>query len=166
VETTYLHCDSSSFGWGAVLNNCAETRGFSATPDTEQHITYKELKAVKCAIYSFLPELKGGRILLHEDNQFVIGELTYLTARSPAMMCELRKLFLLIDGFGIKIRTTYIRSTANILADGLIRIKNNSYCKLKERKFGRLNKMWGPVSIDRFASFENKQTARHTTPSG
>ena len=76
-------------------------------------------------------------------------------------MCELRKLFLLIDEFDINIRTTYIRSAANIWADGLSRIKDNSDWKLKDNKFRRLNKPWGPVSIDRFASFENKQTLRY-----
>jgi hypothetical protein len=27
VESSYLHCDSSGFGWGAVLNGCIEARG-------------------------------------------------------------------------------------------------------------------------------------------
>ncbi len=44
----------------------------------------------------------------------MIGVLTHLTTRSPAMMCELKKLFLLIDEFDIKIKTIYIRSAANI----------------------------------------------------
>ncbi len=92
IENAYLHCDSSGFGWGAVLN-------------IGEHITFKELKAVRCAIQSFLPELKGRRILLHEDNQSVIGVLTHLTSISPVMMCELRKLFLLIDKYDIRIRT-------------------------------------------------------------
>ncbi len=39
------------------------------------------------------------------------------------MMCELGKLFLLIDEFDIKIRTTYIRSAAKIWADGLNRVR-------------------------------------------
>ena len=77
------------------LNDCAEARGLRSTSNTEQYITYKELKAVMCAIKSFLPELKVRRLLLHEDNQYVIGVLMHLTSRSPAMMCELRKLFLL-----------------------------------------------------------------------
>jgi hypothetical protein len=58
-------------------------------PDLEEHITFKELKAVRCAIQSFLPELKGKRLLLHEDNQSAIGALTHLTTKSPAMMCDL-----------------------------------------------------------------------------
>ena len=77
------------------------------------------------------------------------------------MMCELEKLFFLGDEFDIKIKTTYVQRTANIWADGLSRIKDNSDWKLKASKFGRLNKLWGPVFIDRFASFENKQTVRY-----
>jgi hypothetical protein len=79
-----------------------------------------------------LPELKGRRLLLHEGNQSIIGVLTYLTTRSPAMMYKLRKSFLLIDEFDIKIGTTYIRSTAKNRAECLNRIKNNSDWKLKQ----------------------------------
>jgi hypothetical protein len=56
-------------------------------PDLEEHITFKELKAVRCAILTFLHELKGRRLLLHEDSQSVIGVFTHLTSRSPTMMC-------------------------------------------------------------------------------
>ena len=28
AETAYLHCDASSFAWGAVLNETHEARGF------------------------------------------------------------------------------------------------------------------------------------------
>ncbi len=83
-------------------------------PGLNEHITFKELKAVRCAIHAFLLELKGKRLLFHEDNQSVIGVLTHLTSKSPAMMFELRKLFLLIDTYDIKIRTLYIRSAANV----------------------------------------------------
>ena len=51
-------------------------------PDLEVHTTFKELKAVRCAIHAFLPELKGRRLLLHEGNQSGIGVLTHLTSRS------------------------------------------------------------------------------------
>jgi hypothetical protein len=33
-----------------VLNDCVEARGFWAMPDFEEHITFKELKDVRCAI--------------------------------------------------------------------------------------------------------------------
>ena len=72
---------------------------------------------------------------MHEVNQSVIGVLTDLTTRSPATMCELRKLFLLIEKIDIKIKTTCIRSATNIWTDNLNRVKDNSDRKLKERKF-------------------------------
>ena len=78
VETSYLHCDSSGYGWGAVFNECVEAKGFWSGKDKEQHITFKELKVVRCSIKPFLPELKRRRLLLHVDNQSVVGVLTHL----------------------------------------------------------------------------------------
>ena len=114
IENAYNHCDSRGYGWGAVLNDHVEARGFWSTNDPEEHITYKEMKAVRCAIKSFIPELQGKRFLLHEDNQSVISVLTHLTSKSPKMMCELRKLFLLIDTYDIKIRILFIRIVASV----------------------------------------------------
>ena len=88
-----------------MSNNCVEFRGFWTNPNLQEHITFKDLKAVRCAIKAFLPELKGKRLLLHEDNQSMIGILTHLTSKSPTMMCGLRKLFILLDTYNIKIRT-------------------------------------------------------------
>jgi hypothetical protein len=161
VETAYLLCDSSGFDWGAVLNDCVEARGFWAGQDKHMHITFKELKAVRCAIESFLPELKGRRLLLHEDNQSVVGVLTHLTSRSPAMMSELRKLFLLTDEHDIRIRTKYIRSAANIWADKLSRETDTSDWQLAPRVFRHLETIWGAHSVDRFASKENRQLQRY-----
>jgi hypothetical protein len=59
IDSSYLNCDSKGFGWGEVLNDGIETRGFYLGPDKLQHITFKELKAVRCAIESFLPKLRG-----------------------------------------------------------------------------------------------------------
>jgi hypothetical protein len=87
------------------MNECVESRGFWTTPDLQEHTTFKEPEAVRCAIKAFLPKLKGKRLLLHEDNQPVIEMLMHLTSKFPTMMCELRKLFLLLDTCDNKIRT-------------------------------------------------------------
>ena len=59
IDNAYLHCDSIGHGWGAVLKDCVEARGFQEMPDLIEHITFKELKAVRCAIQASLPELRG-----------------------------------------------------------------------------------------------------------
>ena len=28
IETAYIHCDFIRYGWGAMLNNCVDARGF------------------------------------------------------------------------------------------------------------------------------------------
>jgi hypothetical protein len=56
---------------------------------------------------------------VHEDDQSVIGVLIHLTFKSPTIMCELRKIFLLVETYDIKNRTLYIRSAANIWANNL-----------------------------------------------
>ncbi len=55
VKIAYIHCDSIGFDWGAILNDFVEARGFWSGSDKQERITYKELKAVRCAIKSFLP---------------------------------------------------------------------------------------------------------------
>jgi hypothetical protein len=77
------------------------------------------------------------------------------------MMCDLRKLFLLLDTYDIKIRTLYIRSAANVWADNLSRVTDNSNWKLATRKFRHFNEIWGTHTVDRFPSCTNKQLPRY-----
>ncbi len=130
-------------------------------PDIEEHITFKKLKAARVAIQAFLPDLNGRRLFLHDNNQYVIGVLTHFASKSPAMMCELRKWFLLNDTYDIKIRTPYIWSDTNVWADSLSCVTSNSDWQLAPRKFKHFDKLWGPYTVDRFALNANKQMPRH-----
>lgn len=163
VESAYLHVDSSDYGWGAVLNNQLPARGFWATPTREEHITFKELQAVRHAVESFLPQLHGRNVLLHEDNQAVVSILTHLTSKSSALMTELRKLWYLLDTHDITLRPRYIRSAANIWADRLSREMDTSDWRFNPRYFNLLDRMWGPHTIDRFASMTNTQLPRYNS---
>jgi hypothetical protein len=119
-KSAYLHADSSDYGWGAVLHDDPnyQARGFWNAPDRQHYITWKELRALRHAIKSFLPQLKGRNVLLPEDNTAVlVATLTKLTTRSHVMMTEMRRLWYLLDSNNIHIRPRYIRSAANIWAD-------------------------------------------------
>ena len=161
VETAYLHCDSGSFGWGAVLNETHEARGFWRHDEIPYHITWKELRAVRRAVQSFLPELRGHRLRLHEDNMAVVHILTHLTSKSPVLMAELRKLFYLLDTNGIRVLPRYIRSAANFWADRLSRELDRDDWQLAPRMLALMDKLWGRHTIDRFASKANRQVQRY-----
>ena len=91
----------------------------------------------------------------------MVGVLTHLTSRSPAMMYEMRKFFFLSDDHDIFIRTKYIRNAANVWVDRLSRETDTADWQLATRIFCYYDKMWGPHSIDRFAFFANKQLPRY-----
>jgi hypothetical protein len=76
------------YGWGAILNGRLEASGFWGTEDEKQHITWKELKAVRLAVLNFLPHLAGRNVLLHEDNEAAFHVLAGMTSCSPEMMAE------------------------------------------------------------------------------
>jgi hypothetical protein len=123
---------------------------------------------VRLAILSFLPLLRGRKVLLHEDNQAVVAVLSHLTSRSPAMMDELRKLWELIDTYNISIHAHYIRSAANVWADRLSRDTDMDDLQLNSLIFTYLDSLWAPHSIDRFATQGNSQARSFpaTTPTG
>ena len=136
---------------------------FLGLQDRNQHVTFKELKAVRYAVESFLPHIVGRNVLLHEDNLAVVAVLTHLTTRSPDMMLELRKLWFLLDTHGIHIRPRYIRFAANIWADSLSRELDSSDWSVAPKVFRYLDRIWGPHSVDRFASMENALLARYNS---
>jgi hypothetical protein len=83
LETAYLHADSSDYGCGAVLNDIPklQARRFLGAHDRQQHIIWKELRAVQHAIESSPSQLHGRNVPLHEDNTAVVVTFTKLTTR-------------------------------------------------------------------------------------
>jgi hypothetical protein len=143
-----------------VLNEQLEARDFWPAADRQLHITWKELKAVRLTVLSFLQQLRGLKVLMHEDNQVLVVVLSHLTSRSPAMMDQLRKLWEFIDINNINIRARYIRSAANVLADRLSRETDRDDGQLDPRIFTYME-LWGPHSIDKFATQGNSQLPRY-----
>jgi hypothetical protein len=88
IDTSYLQTDRSGYGWGAVPNKRLEARGFWRAEDEKYHITWKQLKAVRHIVESFLPQLAGRNVLMQDDNKLVCHIMTGLTSQavSPIRM--------------------------------------------------------------------------------
>ena len=162
TETALLHTDASMLGWGAFLNQKSPAHGFWRHLQRRHHISMLELKAVRFAVESYLPQLRGRTVLLREDNQVVVALLSNWTSRSPEMFAELRKLFFLLDTNDITIRPLYIRSADNI-ADVPSRMSDSSDWKLHPEEFALLNLRFGPHSVDRFATANNAHLQRYNS---
>ena len=158
--TAVLHTDASPQGWGGVLNCTTPAHGFWRAAQRRLHITHLELKAVRYTVECFLKELRGHETLLWCDNQAVVHILTNVTSRSPELMAELRRLWLLLDCNDIKLRARYIRSAANVWADSLSRRWNRDDWMLNPTYFDVLEQRFGPHTVERFATANNTHLAR------
>ena len=87
-----------------------EARGPWTPEEAAHHITWKEMRAVRYAIESFLPHLAGRKVGLLEDNQGVDHILHSSVSKTPLMQAELRPLWWLLCTHNIALESTYVRS--------------------------------------------------------
>ena len=162
-QTALLHCDASELAWGGVLNNLVPARGFWRAHQRREHITLLELRAVHYTVETFVRRLVGRHVLLREDNQAVCAILTSWTTKSPAIMQELRRLWWLLDTHNITLLPRYIRTADNVWADRLSRALDSGDWRLNPAEFRRLDRDWGPHTVDRFATANNSQLPRYNS---
>jgi hypothetical protein len=163
-QTRELWTDASTLGWGGSVarrHALAPAAGFWSPDEFPLHITLKELVAVRLSVQHFLPVLTGHRVLLHEDNMAVVWILTNWVSRSPALMRELRALWLLLDANDIILHPQYIRSADNFIADAASRLAASGDYVLRRRYFDHIMRVWGWCTIDAFASPATAQLPRY-----
>jgi hypothetical protein len=112
------------------------------------------LKAVRLAVLNFLPHFVGRNILLHDDNHAVCHVMAGLISRSPEMINDLRRLWF-VDNNNIHIEPRCIRSAANTWADKLSRHLDSDDWQIHRTIFHKMDSLYGPHTIDRFASALN-----------
>jgi hypothetical protein len=158
--TQVLHTDAADEDWGAWLNNTTPARGFFERNHRVQHITLKELIAVRMAITSYGERLRGHHVLHWEDNQAVVHIIRNMVSKSPRMMRELRLLQSELARLDVHLQSAYIRSAENP-ADSLTRWSDRSDWKLNPKLYELAVERWGRrPTIDRFATATNKQCER------
>ena len=148
-----LHVDSCNYGWGAIFNSIFQAHGFWDR-ESQDHITLKELRAVRLALEAFREHAADRCILVHEDNQAVVAALSGLCSRSPVMMQELRALWDLLSRERIELVCQYINTLVNP-ADPVSRLRRPDDYQLDPAVFASLQARWGPHTVDRFAASHN-----------
>ena len=94
------------------------------------------------------------------DNSATFYGTKSWVSRSPELMVQLRKIFHLCDGHDITVVPRLVKSAANP-ADSLSRFKQDAEWELGKRGFDLVEALYGPHSIDLFASDENAKLPRY-----
>ena len=129
-----IHTDAADMGFGGTLNTRDLRPGVHGMWSAQgvwdwkaraESITLRELRAIRLLLCGQLGQetrTAGVRdLLLHIDNQAVVHITNSLVSASRPMMRELRRLKLVLDRMGLRVKSEWIPSVANKFADALSR---------------------------------------------
>jgi hypothetical protein len=139
--------------------------GFWTKTDRQRHINALELEAVQLALVAYDQHVSGRVIDLYTDNQVVAHIINSGTSRSPTLMSALRRLQDFVRAAEIEIfgRAHWLPTADNAAADKLSRLSDPGDWSIHASVFRRLDKWWGPHTIDLFAQVHNAQLPRFIT---
>ena len=111
-----FYTDASLDGFGMVWGYRA-VAGLFPLELEEQDITKKEMITVMAAIKHWFADLAGLRVKIFVDNQACVALLNYGISRSPELASYLREINFFLARYSIELKSEYIPSKENCLAD-------------------------------------------------
>jgi hypothetical protein len=163
TASSTVHSDASLYGWGASLVLPAQgptpvlARGFWTLTQRTSHINVLELLAVEQALRSFGTRLQGRRVNLYTDSLVAQSVMTTWTSKSTPLMEALRKVHFMATTLQISLNPIWLPTDQNLLADALSRERDTEDWTIHARFFQVISRIWGPFTVDRFATTENRR---------
>ena len=155
-----VYSDASHHACGAILkvDEMIFHSNWSAAERAESS-TWRELKTVVLAVQAFEPHLRNRTIAWFTDNQNVISVVHKGSRRS-----ELHKLALQLFAFCVKshiiLDVKWVSRELNMEADSISQILDYDDYTINDCVFQKLDILWGPHSVERFACCYNTKLAR------
>ena len=156
--------DASDFGWdGFVINRNGSSLARGRLPDVQQgphtSSTFRELLATQRVLESVTNQVKGCQVIHRTDNQAAVAILES-GSRHPHLHDVATAIFQFCLQHSIQLSAEWIPRSENDRADYLSKLDDSDDWMLSPAIFCRINSLWGPHTIDRFASPENNQLPR------
>ena len=159
-----LCTDACPKGWGAVLEEggvrVAEAGGGFTPQEGRENIALLEGEAVVRALKA-LPIGGGGHLYLRVDNEVLRWALVEGgSRRSLPLTSVVREVWEWCLERGVELKVGRVVSAENP-ADPISREEDQEDWMLDREIFAVLDRLWGPHSVDRFASRMNRQVQRY-----
>ena len=157
-----LWTDSSSFGWGAVVDD-QEASGVWPPAIAREHINFKELLTILYALLCFKDTIRNTKVRVFSDSVTAVyyvrnmgGPITKLSELAESVWtCALQ--------LNVQLDVRHIGGHLNDHADRLSRLNPQHEWQLNPGIFRQLDVMWGPHTIDRFASMTTTHLERYNS---
>lgn len=163
TPTLTLTTDASLTGWGASLEGMASAAGPFSPEIQKRSSNYRELTAVMLALLQFSHLITNHHILLRTDN---VTTMIYLKQQGGSYkpLNKLTKLiFFHLKKIGASLTPLHLPGRLNTLADSLSRLNPNTEWQMNPSTFKEIDMKWGPHTVDRFSTFQNKLLPRFNT---
>jgi hypothetical protein len=157
-----LETDASDTGWGARLGE-HQAAGWWSPAERRASINMRELQAIELGLLTFKSLLKGKVVRVATDSFTCACFINSLGGRVPSLDRAVRRLFDTTFALGITLTAEWLPGTQNHIPDWLSRLPEVEEWSTCKTLFRFLDQLWGPHSIDRFASHNNTCLPRFTS---
>jgi len=162
-----LHTDASGAAWGGGLTidgSWYEAHGRFGPADAPKHINAKAVLAVTLSLLSIEDKLPAGTVVrLFIDSQVALAVITGLSSRCPGLVRELRRIHAVARRLSVALDGEWIPTAVNAWADALSRDEDRTDWSLERRFFLSLYGLYGPHTVDSFASATTAQLPRYNS---
>ena len=161
-----IDTDASPTGWGAILRTQQTSEPLQAAGHWTKELSrssnnLRELTAVHMALLAFLPQLPDNvSIRINSDNTTTVAYLNKFGGRYQSLDEESRDLYALASQHNWTLSARHVPGVENVLPDQLSRRLDRSDWQLNPALFDLANQLWGPHTVDRFATSVNKLLPR------
>lgn len=109
--------------------------------------------------------LTPGVVRVLTDSRVVMGVVNAMSSRSPRLMADVRRLEALLRARGLLVEASWLASVESVWSDQLYRKRDSSEWSLKRTVFSAIERAWGPLTVDRFATPLNTHLPRFNSRS-
>ena len=159
VRIVYSDVSNTGYGGYTVEHGMHVAQGNWLEHEAKQSSTWRELVAVGRLLQAIASKLANMRVHWFTDNQNVVRILQVGSAK-PHLQSEAVSVFGLCLPNNIQLEPEWIPREENHIADYISRIVDHDDWSLDPIMFKTLDDLWGPHTVDRFATHYNAQLER------
>ena len=148
--------DSSGYGWGAACDNL-EAAGAWDLGTAALHINYKELLAILYALICFKKRLRNKTVQILSDSSTAVAYIKNMGGPLPHLSDLAETIWHYAFQQQTYLHISHLAGRLNSRSDGLSRVSLMYEWMLDPGLFRYIDKLFGPHTIDRFASMTTTQ---------
>ena len=157
-----LVTDASHIGWGGVLGD-KQAQGLWTPQISSQCSNYREMMAVYYAMKALKTDIAGKVIQVLSDNISTVANINFQGGQSQQLTDVATLIWSEALGNNVTLTAKYLAGYLNYEADYLSRRITNTDWMLNPAVFKYLDRLWGPHTIDRCASMNNRQVSHYNS---